>query len=229
MHLHHQHPSMKALAQYCLSKSQEESSSSLHAELQSLFSQSEKHIGLVICERLINMPVEVVPPLYNMLRDEVRNSIAANLPFKFSHLLFISRTYHLSLEEESILENTLPASQARKKKTRTKRQRPEGTDGTGKFGDAGRPEDGIYSFHAEDALLSSLGSHTLNYKYTTPPPETHQEKRGKDAFGLDVRGRMILVPMDIKSPSSDAMETDGTQDAWDVIAEQMMKVYGVSS
>jgi protein BCP1 len=29
--------------------------------------EKERHVGLVICERLVNMPVQVVPPMYRML------------------------------------------------------------------------------------------------------------------------------------------------------------------
>ena len=30
--------------------------------------KNERPVGLVICERLVNMPVQVVPPMYRMLR-----------------------------------------------------------------------------------------------------------------------------------------------------------------
>ncbi|KAH6917732.1 p21-C-terminal region-binding protein-domain-containing protein [Coprinopsis sp. MPI-PUGE-AT-0042] len=235
MHTNHQHPSMKALAQYILSKAESASSDdgkSLHSTLQSLFSQSESHIGLVISERLINMPVEVIPPLYTMLKDEVKSLSSQGHPFTFSHLLFISRMYHLSEDEESMLRNKMPESEARKKGGgvkkggSNKKQRANmGSHGHEKMGEAQRPEDG-------DALIAQFSSHTLNYTYTTPPPETHQESRGKDAFGLDTRGRIMLLPLDFKPihlKGSDAMDTDdgSAQDSWDVLAERMSKVYGV--
>ncbi|KAJ2915639.1 hypothetical protein MD484_g4755, partial [Candolleomyces efflorescens] len=224
MHIHHEHPSIKAIAQYCLSKASETTSSStLHSTLQTLFSQSENHVGLIICERLINMPVQTIPPLYNMLKDEVRNAVAQNLPYKFSHLLFISRTYHLSLEEESQLANSISESDARKKKGKTKKRKSEANDG----GQDARPEDGIYPFHPEDPAITELASHTLNYKYTAPLPDLQQETRDKHAFGLDVRGRMMLLPIVPSSESnSNAMETDEARDTWDVLAETLMNTYG---
>jgi len=45
-----------------------------HATLRTLFSQNQQHVGLVISERLINMPVQVVPPMYKMLADEIRQA-----------------------------------------------------------------------------------------------------------------------------------------------------------
>jgi protein BCP1 len=100
------------------------------------------------------MPVQVIPPLYNMLKEEVRNAATQGLPYKFSHLLFISRTYHLSLDEESQLENTMSASEARKKKGKTKRPKSEANDDSHV-----RPADGIYSFHPEDAAIIEVQGH----------------------------------------------------------------------
>ncbi|RXW12832.1 hypothetical protein EST38_g13024 [Candolleomyces aberdarensis] len=227
MHVHHEHPSIKAIAQYCLSKASETpSSSTLHSTLQTLFSQSENHVGLIICERLINMPVQTIPPLYNMLKDEVRNAVSQNLPYKFSHLLFISRTYHLSLEEESQLANSISESEARKKKGKNKKRRSEANEQSA--AQDVRPDDGIYPFHPEDAAISELASHTLNYKYTAPLPELQQEQRDRHAFGLDVRGRMMLLPILPSSESnSNAMETDEASDTWDALAEKLSGDYGV--
>ena len=55
-----------------------------HATLQALFSQSEAHVGLVLCERLVNMPVQVVPPMYNMLANEIKWALADVRRYYFS-------------------------------------------------------------------------------------------------------------------------------------------------
>ena len=68
------HPSIKALGSYILEKSS--SNAALYSHLQGLFSQTENHAGLVICERLINMPVETVPPMYRMLTEELKTAIS---------------------------------------------------------------------------------------------------------------------------------------------------------
>ncbi len=33
---------------------------------------STRHVGLLLGERLINMPVQVIPPMYRMLLDEIQ-------------------------------------------------------------------------------------------------------------------------------------------------------------
>lgn len=66
---------MKAIANYLLSVSSKHDAE-LHLTLKTLFSQSDSHVGLLICERLRNIPVQVIPPMYRMLADEVKWAVA---------------------------------------------------------------------------------------------------------------------------------------------------------
>ncbi|KAG6856604.1 hypothetical protein H0H87_002696 [Tephrocybe sp. NHM501043] len=179
MHVHHEHPSIKAIANYALEKSSADSS--FHSMLQALFSQNQSHVGFVFCERLINMPVQVIPPMYNMLTKEMQWAIDDNEPYTFSHYLFISRTYHLTQEEESMLLNTAPQSKGptakKSKKVNTTQPVPE------------TAPDGIYPYHPEDELIKQVSIHSVDYHFTTAA-----EPREKDSFGLDTRGRIMLVP-----------------------------------
>ncbi|PPQ98057.1 hypothetical protein CVT26_003283 [Gymnopilus dilepis] len=190
MHLHHQNTSMKAIANYLLSVT-EAHDPPFHATLKALFSQSEAHVGLVLCERLVNMPVQVVPPMYNMLADEVKWANADGEPYQFTHLLFVSRAYHLSEEEESQLANR--ASTRRKPEANSskkqRKHRPELEQS-----EMARPADGVYPFHPEDDILAKAALHSLTYPYVAPLPPLVQETRSRETFGLDVRGRVMLIP-----------------------------------
>ncbi|KAF8627279.1 hypothetical protein AX17_006324 [Amanita inopinata Kibby_2008] len=195
MHAHHEHPAIKALAAYFLTKSSQ-TNSAMHTTLQSLFSQSDSHVGLVICERLVNMPVQVIPPMYRMLLDEILNSISAGKPYKFSHLLFVSRTYHLSDNEESALANSAPTRQSTaanggSKSKKPKKAKTAGAAGIGEEYDllTRRPDNGIYPFHPEDPVIMQAAECTMDYKFD----KASGESREKDAFGLDTRGRLMLV------------------------------------
>jgi len=82
-------PAMKALIDYILAKSATEPA--FHATLSSLLApktrvqdQAQAHLGLVLCERLINMPVQVVPPMYRMLVEEIKDAIADVCPYQTS-------------------------------------------------------------------------------------------------------------------------------------------------
>jgi len=175
MHVHQNHPSIKALINYVLHKSSD--NPGLHTTLQSLFAQSNSQVGFVFCERLINMPVPVIPPMYRMLNDELKWAVDDGEPYTFTHLLFISRTYHLSPDEEaSMLQQPRSKRKKRVPKTNT---------------NAVPPQNGIYSFHPEDEYIMQLASHTHHYPYSS---QQQQQPRDKESFGLDTRGRIMLVP-----------------------------------
>jgi hypothetical protein len=68
------HPSIKAIRDYVLERSS--SDHALHETLRNLLgSSSPTQVGLIICERLVNMPVQVIPPMYRMLTDEIKWAI----------------------------------------------------------------------------------------------------------------------------------------------------------
>ncbi|KAF8060830.1 p21-C-terminal region-binding protein-domain-containing protein [Lyophyllum atratum] len=182
MHVHHEHPSIKAIANYALQKSSADPA--FHATLQALFSQNQAHIGFVFCERLINMPVQVIPPMYNMLSKELQWAIDDNEPYTFSHYLFISRTYHLTQDEESALLNSAPHAKAQPSSKKSRKAT------TTQPIPASAP-DGIYPYHPEDEYIKLASVHSVDYQFTTAA-----EPRDKDSFGLDTRGRMMLVPAD---------------------------------
>ena len=89
----------------------------------------------------------------------------------FSHFLIISRAYQLSREEEEEEEKAGP---------RTKRARKQ----------EGRA-DGVYSFHPEDEQILEGATNKVTYSFNGSA-----EPREKDEFGLDTRGRLILVTAD---------------------------------
>lgn len=65
------HPSIKSLTGYFLSKANP--NPALRAVLDdALASSSNNHVGLILSERLVNMPVQIVPPMYRMLADEIK-------------------------------------------------------------------------------------------------------------------------------------------------------------
>ncbi|KAJ3828943.1 p21-C-terminal region-binding protein-domain-containing protein [Lentinula raphanica] len=180
MHAHQDNPSIKALVAYFLQKSSP--NSALHASLQTLFSQTQNNVGLIICERLINMPVQVIPPMYRMLKDELQGD--GNGAFRFSHFIVISRTYHLSVEEETYLTNMKSKSPSNKKK--------KAKAATSNAPTTSRPADGVYSFHPEDEFIMKSSAHAIDYAFTAAPTEP----RDSESFGLDTRGRLMLVPSD---------------------------------
>lgn len=79
-------------------------------------------------------------------------------PYHFTHLIILSRVYHLSEEEESELANSAPPTRASRpqgdsntpKKNKHKRQRAQ------ENGEIKPAPDGIYSFHPEDDIIMKV-------------------------------------------------------------------------
>ncbi|KAH9075672.1 p21-C-terminal region-binding protein-domain-containing protein [Lactarius deliciosus] len=141
MHVHKDHPSIKALTEYILSKS--EADPSLHQTLQRILSpNASSHLGFVFSERLVNMPVEIVPHMYRMLADEIQWACDDGEPYHFSHIL-----------EET--EAALASFQQQKR--RKGAQDPS-------------PTRGVFSFHHEDQYTQELASHSLDFSLSNALP-----------------------------------------------------------
>ncbi|GJJ09392.1 hypothetical protein Clacol_003614 [Clathrus columnatus] len=171
--VHKENPGIKALTNYILGKIP--STSSFHRTLQELLSSSDRHVGLIVSERLINIPVETVPPMYQMLSKEIQLAIDENEPFSFSHYLFISRTWrpHPSdmMDDDS---TSVPPS---------KRMKVEGPSAL---------DLSMQSFHPEDTeVMQRLGLqhaiHVLDYEFSNKSTQVNA------ALSRDIGGRVMLM------------------------------------
>lgn len=187
MHTHRDHPSMKALTEYFVQKAS--GTPGMQDSLSALL-RGDAQVGLVLCERLINMPVQVIPHMYRMLVEELKVAVDGNQPYNFSHLLIPSRTYHLTMEEEQALS----ARPARKTKASGSKAKKVKTPAQQAAVEMTRPADGIYSFHPEDEVIARAAAYTADYAFSKKKGDLEQEeKRDKESFGLDTRGRLMLV------------------------------------
>ncbi|KAF7797674.1 hypothetical protein EIP86_008874 [Pleurotus ostreatoroseus] len=141
LHVHQNRPFVKALTAYALKQSSADANfrNRLDALLgpEALQSQAN-HVGFVFSERLVNMPVQLMPPMYRMLAEEIQWAVEENKPFRFSQYLFLAQTYHLSAEEAAELEANAPRS-AKKPKNSTAA--------------SGASGEGVFSMHPEDEYI----------------------------------------------------------------------------
>ncbi|KAJ3006883.1 UNVERIFIED_CONTAM: Mss4p nuclear export [Siphonaria sp. JEL0065] len=89
-----------------------------HEKFESLLSPTSKHVtGLLVNERLINMPPQIVVPMLKMLDDELEWSVQEEKEEKeYEYLVYISKTYHEvepSFNEEG--EEVGPSKKKKKK------------------------------------------------------------------------------------------------------------------
>merc|ERR1712025_1040686 len=60
-------------------------------QLGNLLTALDSDVGLIISERIINMPPQIAVPLYQTLANEVKKAKTKNLPFNFTHYAVISK------------------------------------------------------------------------------------------------------------------------------------------
>jgi protein BCP1 len=160
-----EHAEKKAVAdlvQYLVEKCRTNESLAPIAELLS----AKRPVGLILAERLINMPPEIVPPMYSMLIDEVEAAVEDKEPYEFSHYLIVSKTYN---EVESTLND------GERKKKKAKEDAP------------------LYYFHPEDEVLQKHAAAYGTYEYTKEDETVADSKRAFQEMGVKSYGSLILI------------------------------------
>lgn len=128
-------------------------------------------IGLILTERVINMPSEVVPPMYNMLLEEMAWAVQDKEPYNFSHYLIVSKNYE-EIESKLDLEESRP--QKKKKKAGENAQQ--------------------FFFHPEDEVLQRHAMCTAPIEYTHQQDDGHSDsKRAFQEVGIRTNGSLTLI------------------------------------
>ncbi|GAA6020273.1 hypothetical protein JCM10207_003208, partial [Rhodosporidiobolus poonsookiae] len=164
LNVHKTNPAVASLTSYLLSKLP--ASSRFHTALSALLehaadassAQDRKHVGLVLSERLVNMPVQVVPPMYKMIVEELEWAREDGEPYHFSSLLFLSRVFRSSTSSLDDDPNAaLDAQQeaeaggegAGKKKKKGGKKAKKGEH----VSSAQKDEEQTWMYHAEDEWI----------------------------------------------------------------------------
>jgi protein BCP1 len=174
LHEHASHPAIKPLSTYLLSKSA--SNPALHTTLKSLLSpDSPAQLGLILTERLINMPVQIVPPMYKMLLEEIEWALQENEPYNFTHFLVLSKTYTEVVSKLDEMEMR-PS-----KKWKKQKQRKAET----------------FYYHPEDEVIRRrVGEEgAVGFKFDKEG-EAADSKRAFSDMGIKSEGLMMLVEKD---------------------------------
>lgn len=172
-------PYLQPFASYFIEKSN--NSPEFNRKLRKLFMTSgsesaSESLGIVFSERVINMPVEVVPPMYKLLFDELEsNTIQSN----YDLFLLVSKVF---TEQQP----TIDAQQ----QTQSAGSRPAKKLKPGVDADA-QGSGQIYYFHPEDELLHKYATYHTVFEYTNPA-QTSDSKRAFQDYGIFPKGHIML-------------------------------------
>lgn len=150
------------LIQYLSEKAKTTDSLSVIPELLA----SGKHVGLILAERLINMPPEISPPMYSMLIDEIEAAVEDKEPYEFSHYLILSKTYNE-------VQSNLDVEERKRKKA--------------------KDEAPLFYFHPEDEVLQKHATASGSFPFTKDDESIADSKRAFQEMGVKSQGSMILI------------------------------------
>ena len=151
---------------------------------------SKARVGLILTERLVNIPSEVVPPMYKMLLEEITWALEEKEPYDFTHYLVLSKTYN---EVSSQLDQEMSKSQKKKKKQKIDSDQQ------------GRPS--LFYFHPEDEVLQRHATLYGGFDYIKQEAESHSDsKRAFQDLGIKPQGRLILIEAAQFESAVNAME-----------------------
>jgi protein BCP1 len=141
------------------------------SSLPNLLASSDTQVGLILTERLINMPSEIVPPMYTMLLEEIEWALEEKEPYNFSHYLILSKTY---AEVESKVDQEDARPSKKKKSTASL--------------------DEAFYFHPEDEVLQKYAAGYCSFDYTKQNDEgASDSKRAFSELGISPKGHLILI------------------------------------
>jgi protein BCP1 len=146
---------------------------------------SPAQVGLILTERFINVPHEIVPPMYTMLQEEVAWALEEKEPYAFTHYLVLSKTY---TEVASELQS---ADQPPSKKKK-----------------GGKKEEETFYFHPEDEALQKHALAWGSFEYETPVDDgASDSKRAFQELGVKPKGHLILIEKDKFEGAVTALKT----------------------
>ena len=163
-------PVMQAIKAYLSSKARSSSTEAIAKVLDA----TDGQVGLVLTERVINMPHQTIPPMYTMLLEEINWAREAQEPYNFTHYLILSRAY---TEVISQLEDAVPPSAKKSKPSSSAAVTPE-----------------VFYFHPEDEILKDRASASCAFEYTHQGDEgSSDSKRAFHETGVKAQGLMMLI------------------------------------
>ncbi|KAK4204913.1 p21-C-terminal region-binding protein-domain-containing protein [Triangularia verruculosa] len=161
-------PVIKQLAEYLAERAKKSPDETLQKAVpELLLGEGKQQVGLVLAERLLNMPAEVIPPMWSCMIDEIEAAVEDKEPYEFTHYLVLSRTY---LEVESTLDQT---------ERKNKRSKATGE---------------LQYFHPEDEEMRKFALAAGSFEYTREGEAAAADsKRAFQEMGIKPVGFMMLI------------------------------------
>ncbi|KAI8063354.1 p21-C-terminal region-binding protein-domain-containing protein [Gilbertella persicaria] len=130
----------------------------------------DKHVGWVVSERFINMPVEIMAPMYTMLQEELKKAVEEKEPYVFEWYMFISKTY------KEVVSTVDEDEEPQQKKAKSSM------------------DSETFYFQSEDEIIAKYAEHQFDFKFTNSDKEQAADsRRAFSDFGIAPSRKLFLV------------------------------------
>lgn len=158
---------------------------------------NQARCAVVLSERLLNVPGQLIPPAYGLLVDELEAAVEDGEPFDFTHYLVVSKMYtevQSDIPNEGGDDDEDGEGGHRKKKQKKLRVRESRKDGAiGNGGSTSGPLAGYDFFHPEDEALHPFAIAHGIYPFKNEGQNVADSKRTFQELGVRPVGHMILI------------------------------------
>ncbi|RKP09982.1 p21-C-terminal region-binding protein-domain-containing protein [Thamnocephalis sphaerospora] len=131
-----------------------------------------KDVAFLFNERLINMPVQVVPPMFKMLTEEIQWALDDHEPYQFEWYALLSKTYREVAPTADDDMPDAPLPQGKKKKN--------------------KKEPIVYHYHAEDEIVDQFADIKQDFQFSKPPPVADAMRAFQES-GIAPARRLYLI------------------------------------
>ncbi|ORX77083.1 hypothetical protein BCR32DRAFT_329069 [Anaeromyces robustus] len=147
-------------------------------KLNGYLNDESKPVGLLLNERLINMPPQVVPPMFRMLLEEIQWAIEDKEPYEFAYYMVLSKLYRMV---ESKVDKDENAPQTSVKKNKKSKINPEDLNK-------------VFYFQPEDEIIEKYS--VLKIDFRMAKSTNTDSKRTFYDYGIDPFRRVLIFPAD---------------------------------
>jgi protein BCP1 len=137
--------------------------------------EAKSEVGWVFSERLLNMPVQTVPPMYTMLLEEIEWALEDGEEYRFEWLVVVCKTYKevASTADEDMKDAPLKTSAKKKQK-----------------GDVA-----LFYAQSEEEVMSQFATHQFDFDFTEQDTVS-DAKRAFQEQGIHHARRLMLIHKD---------------------------------
>lgn len=171
---------IKQILSYIMSKI------SLNKEFYEMFNMlmkaSDSNLGLILSERLVNMPTQIIPPMYEMLFEEIEWALEDKEPYNFSHYIILSRS----------------CQQQKSKRGHLKKKRKDICDALTLY------------FHPEDEIFKKKSLYNITYKYGKSDKDSDSMRSFQNP-GMRVQGELMMISKDKLKEAIDDLKSMFTE------------------